>query len=266
MNYSIIAVEGPHDQAFIGKCLELLGFSQFDDRMSVFHTREELSSWTTLIRLPDFSKESKRDLKYYAPIYRPAFYTNQNHSIAINAVRGGAFGVFASLLQSLIDQKQIPELYSLLVVADADNKKPSDVASKVFNAFHESSIDLPKTPPGVDGANPKKAIYILPDNTSNGALEKILLECGDQVYPDLMANADTYHESTSGERKKSWGKEPAVIERNRQKSKIALAVSILQPGCTNEISIIKDDWVSKDTKEIETLKQFLDFLTTLLEN
>ncbi len=41
--------------------------------------------------------------------------------------------------------------------------------------------------------------------------------------------------------------------------------SVLRPGMTNTVTIMRDDWISIETEEIPAIKNFTEFLRNLLK-
>ena len=266
MNHSLILVEGPQDQAFIGKCLEVLGYKKFEKELSVFHGRIDLECWKELIKRPDPSQDIKSEKKYYDHVYKTAFYTSDNSSIAIYPARGSRLkskkitGI-PFYLRSLINNDDLPKLDSLAIIGDADSKPPDKTVQEFTDSFGEFGFALPKHAGEFAQKEYKVGVYVFPNNNCRGILEYILIECGRKRYPELISQAEEFTQTLRNQ----GIKHKSLRGYRKLKTHVALTASVLRPGDNNEMTLIHDEWVSDATKDIESVKQFLDFLTTLLE-
>ncbi|QSV66841.1 MAG: hypothetical protein HEQ12_07655 [Aphanizomenon flos-aquae DEX188] len=251
--YVLIGVEGPHDQAFVSRILcKLLGFSKFDGKMS------ELDNfWRKFI--PNYPKGGN----LYDRLDMPQILYNDNFSIAIYV--GGGSDLIKNLKAKLSDI-DISTFFAFAIVADADNNTPNEVAEDYHNGFKECFPNFPITVTqsgNVIEGSPRLGIYILPDNSQQGVLDTLICDCGDLVYPEYMQRAREYIDKFSEEdrKKKSLKWKPF----DREKAIIATVASVLQPGATNTVTIKCDDWISLETAEIPAIKNFTEFLRTLLK-
>ncbi|WP_028091194.1 DUF3226 domain-containing protein [Dolichospermum circinale] len=253
--YVLIGVEGPHDQAFVSRILcKLLGFSKFDGKMS------ELDNfWRKFI--PNYPKGGN----LYDRLDMPQILYNDNFSIAIYVGNGG------ELIQNLSDKLSdidISTLFAFAIVADTDNNTPDKVVKEYHKGFKEYFPHFPtevtqsgNVTEGSPELETKAGIYILPDNSQLGVLDTLICDCGDLVYPEYMQRAKEYIDKFSQEeRKKKLEWKPF----DQQKAIIATVASVLRPGMTNTVTIMRDDWISIETAEIPAIKNFTEFLRNLL--
>jgi hypothetical protein len=114
------------------------------------------------------------------------------------------------------------------------------------------------------GSVPKKSqsvgIFVLPDNSMQGVLEHLILECGEVVYPELVERARQYVSAFGeGERKRAkWRpfSEPKAV--------VASVSSLLKPGKTNTSSISDNRWIGEETRSSPKLAALLAFLFQLM--
>ena len=255
--YVLIGVEGHHDQAFVSRILcKLLGFSKFDGKMS------ELDNfWRKFI--PNYPKGGK----LYDRLDMPQILDNENFSIAIYVGNGD------ELIQNLkakLSDIDISTFFAFAIVADTDNNTPNEVAKKYHKDFKEYFPHFPtevtqsgNVTEGSPELETKAGIYILPDNSQPGVLDTLICDCGELVYPEYMQRAREYIDKFSEEERK---KKPLKWKPfDQRKAIIATVASVLRPGMTNTVTIMRDDWISIETAEIPAIKNFTDFLKNLLK-
>ena len=254
--YVLIGVEGHHDQAFVSRILsKLLDFSKFDGKMS------ELDNfWRKFI--PNYPKGGK----LYDRLDMPQILDNENFSIAIYVGNGD------ELIQNLkakLSDIDISTFFAFAIVADTDNNTPNEVAKKYHKDFKEYFPHFPtevtqsgNVTEGSPELETKAGIYILPDNSQLGVLDTLICDCGELVYPEYMQRAREYIDKFSEEERKE---EPLKWKPfDQQKAIIATVASVLRPGMTNTVTIMRDDWISIETAEIPAIKNFTEFLRNLL--
>jgi hypothetical protein len=253
VKYAIIGVEGPHDQAFVGKVLQLLGFKKFRGEES---------------KLDDFWDKFKPNYPKKGNLYKrldmPSILFTDSISVAVYAGEGSSLPV--NLEDVIIaNSKYRTGIAAFGIVADADDKAVNSVVQRYYDRFRNYFPNFPKSPGVVDKNTPRTGIYVLPDNASEGVLDTLICQCGEVVYPEYMERAKSYLELFSEEEREG---EPLKWKPfDREKALIATVVSILKPGSSNTASIANDDWVSdKSQNEIAALANFVEFLRQLLED
>ena len=254
MKYAIIGVEGPHDQAFTGKVLKLLGFQDFREELKGL--KSDLDPfWRKFI--PVYPKKGN----LYTRLNMPSILFNDTISVAIYAGEG------SNLVTNLDDilfanSEYQTNLAAFGIVADCDKSTPDRIAEPYAKKFRSYFPNFPQCPGVVDTNSPRTGIYVLPDNASPGVLDTLLCECGQKAYPAYMEKASSYLNEFSESDRKSlkWKK------FDREKALVATVVSVLKPGKTNTTSIADNNWVSEQTKQqVPALENFIKFLSQLLE-
>jgi hypothetical protein len=254
VKYAIIGVEGPHDQAFTGKVLKLLGFKDFREELKGL--KSDLDPfWRKFI--PVYPKKGN----LYTRLNMPSVLFNDTTSVAIYAGEG------SNLVTNLDDilfanSEYQTNLAALGIVADCDKSTPDRIVEPYANKFRSYFPNFPDRPGVVNTNSPRTGVYVLPDNASPGVLDTLVCECGQIAYPVYMEKASSYlNEFSESDRKSLKWK-----NFDREKALVATVVSVLKPGKTNTTSIADNNWVSEQTKkQVPALANFIEFLNQLLE-
>ena len=253
MKYAIIGVEGPHDQAFTGKVLKLLGFKDFREELKGL--KSDLDPfWRKFI--PVYPKKGN----LYKRLDMPSILFNDTISLAIYAGEGSNLVTNLDDILSANPEYQT-NLSAFGIVADCDKSNPDQIVRRYTNCFRNYFPDWPNQAGVVNSNSPRTGIYVLPDNVSQGVLDTLLCSCGEIAYPAYMEKASSYLDEFSEEEKKSlkWK------NFDREKALVATVVSVLKPGKTNTTSIADNNWVSEQTQQqVPALANFIEFLSQLL--
>ena len=247
-SYALIGVEGPQDQAFVGKALKFLGFQSFDGQESKLEP-----FWRNFI--PPYPRQGN----LYKRLDMPSILLNDTLSVAIYSGEGSNLGrnvkaTFANHPEYKTD------IAAFGIVADSDKKHPDSVARDYYQQFQNDFPGFPNQAGICQEGPPRTGIYVLPDNQQQGVLDNLLCECGNVVYPEVMNGGRAYLNGLSEEHKNHWG------PFDDQKALVATVVSVLKPGKTNTTSIADNNWISEQTKQqVPALENFIKFLTQLLE-
>ena len=249
MKYCLLAVEGHHDQAAIGKLLKLSGFKRFDgtydDKFDLF--------WKGFI--PTYPKKGGN---LYTRVAMPSIFTSQTHSVAIYVGEGE--NLVPNIVKTLDNHQQYAKnIYSFGLIVDADDKKPAEVAEEKAEGL-KSIFPMISSEPGIiTTGSPRTGIYVLPDNKRSGVLDSILVDCAASIYPDHKGAAEIYVNSFDGAHTKHFR------PFSKEKALVASIVSILKPGMANTPSIAQNNWISTQTiAAIDELRLLYGFLGYLL--
>lgn len=253
MRYAIIGVEGPHDQAFVGKVLKLLGLKDFREELKGLESDLD-PFWRKFI--PVYPKKGN----LYKRLDMPSILFAENLSVAIYAGEGSNL---ATNLDDILlaNSEYQTNLAAFGIVADCDRSTPDRIVAPYANKFRSYFPNFPDRPGVVDSNHPRTGIYVLPDNVSPGVLDTLLCSCGQIAYPAYMEKATSYLDRFSEEDKKclKWK------NFDREKALVATVVSVLKPGKTNTTSIADNHWVSENTQQqVPALANFIEFLNQLL--
>ncbi|CBN53975.1 MULTISPECIES: DUF3226 domain-containing protein [Kamptonema] len=254
MKYVIIGVEGPHDQAFTGKVLKLLGFKDFREDLKGLKSSLD-PFWRKFI--PIYPKQGN----LYKRLDMPSILFNDTISVAIYAGEGS--NLVTTLDDILFNNPEYQtDLGAFGIVADCDKSNPIQIVTKYSNCLQKYFPNFPNQAGEVDINIPRTGIYVLPDNASQGVLDTLLCSCGETAYPVYMERARSYLDKFSEEEMKSlkWK------NFDCNKALLATVVSVLKPGKTNTASIADNNWVSEETQQqVPALAIFIEFLKQLLE-
>ncbi|MDR9402721.1 MAG: DUF3226 domain-containing protein [Halothece sp. Uz-M2-17] len=250
VNYAFIGVEGNHDQAFVGKILKLLGLEDFREKKGGL--RQNLDPfWSKLI--PSYPTK-KGEL--YKRLPMPSILYNKTLSVAIYGGEGSSLkkNVDAVLTN---ESKYQTDLSSFIIIADADDKPVNKIVTDYANYFQTYFPDFPNEAGVINqSGSTSTGIYVLPNNNSQGTLDKLLCQCGEVAYSEYMSRATDYLEKFTERKWKKFDYEKALI---------ATIVSVLKPGKTNTVSINDNNWVSAVTQEqVHDLKVFIEFIAASL--
>jgi hypothetical protein len=253
VKYAIIGVEGPHDQAFTGKVLKLLGWKDFGEELKGLESQLD-PFWRKFI--PVYPKKGN----LYKRLDMPSLLFNDTISVAIYAGEG------SNLVTNLDDilfanSEYKTNLAAFGIVADCDKSTPDRIVEPYANKFRSYFPNFPARPGVVDTNSPRTGIYVLPDNQQQGVLDTLVCECGEIAYPAYMERARSYLDKFTEEDQKLL----KLKNFDLDKALVATVVSVLKPGLTNTVSIAQNDWVSKQTQEVPALAKFIEFLRELLE-
>src|SRR4028119_352710 len=196
VRYAIIGVEGPHDQAFVGKVLKLLGFKDFKeewdnlDKSTRLDMSKELESkfdkfWHKFI--PNYPKQGS----LYKRLNMPSILFTDSLSVAIYEGEGSNLETNLDDILSANSEYQT-NLAAFGIVADCDKSTPDRIVEPYANKFRSYFPNFPDRPGVVDTNSPRTGIYVLPDNASPGVLDTLLCECGQIAYPVYMEKASSY--------------------------------------------------------------------------
>lgn len=250
VKYAIIGVEGSHDQAFVGKVFQILGFESFKGDAANLD-----SFWRKFI--PTYPKKGN----LYKRLDMPSIVFTDTISVAIYAGEG------SNLLKNLDDiicnnSEYQTNLFAFGIIADADKKQPQKIAEMYAKTFRNYFSNFPQQAGLVDINIPRTGIYLLPDNISNGVLDTLLYQCGEIAYPEYVERARLYLDRFSEEERKFLKWEPFAYE----KALVATVVSVLKPGKTNTVSIIDNNWISERTQQqVSLLANFMLFCQKILD-
>jgi len=247
--YALIGVEGNHDQAFLCRILhKCLGFKKFDNTQSDLDT-----FWRKFV--PIYPPKSGR---LYMRLDMPSVLHTNSVSVAIYAGEGSTLIKNLSAKLSDID---LSKLLAFGIVADSDKESPEKVAENYHAGFKEFFPDFPNKPGVLTEDSPRLGLYVLPDNSNQGVLDTLLLNCGKSAYPEFMQRAESYIAQFSQEEIQGMGWKPF----DREKAIIATVASVLKPGKTNTVSITDNNWVCSETvAAIPELNSITSFLNELL--
>ena len=156
------------------------------------------------------------------------------------------------------------EVSAFGIVADADNKTPANVAAEYAAAFQPHFPNFPIIPGNVDQSAIRTGIFVLPDNAAEGTLENILLECADDVYPNLKAGAETFLNGIDRAALDAHDREEIEAPAGLNKARVGCVVNVLKPGKTSQASIQDNRWLDGETLNLPRVVAVSNFLRQLI--
>lgn len=259
LKYCILAAEGPHDQAAIGRLLKLFGLEDFASKFGGDPTFLD-AFWVGFI-------PKTPPKKLYVRSSMPSIFTSQTHSVAV--YQGEGSNLIRNLLATIgtyVNKENnrkpyIEDIHAIGLIVDADTSNPSDLARKYADELLLTFPMISGVPGTITVGTPRTGIYVLPDNKRQGTLDSILVDCAANVYSDHKVGAEAFLNGLDDKHKKHWRK-----PFGGQKALVASIVSVLEPGMANTSSIAQDNWIGEETvKSVAEIASLKDFLAILLE-
>jgi Tfp pilus assembly protein PilW len=196
----------------------------------------------------------------------PYFYQTPTHAVAIHASDGES-----KLAKNTIESLDAitGQVESVGFVMDDDkNAIPAnrlrELNTQLGQQTKPAQFAIPQTPGLIQAGPPRTGVYVLPDNTSQGTLEDILLECAGINYQDAAQNAAQYLANL--DRTKLSGSEQRNLRQgaNEKKAHVGTIVSVLRPGKTTQVSIHDNRWFEGQALALTRVAAFRGFLRDLL--
>jgi hypothetical protein len=248
----LLVVEGQHDEAFAAKLLVLR--HQFT-RVTKYSDLEQYWHPTVPSRYPHKGELGRR-------VPTPSFYRRSDVSVAVLPA-GGDSELSSFAVDTLVLLSTAPAAVGF--VLDADSKKtPNERFLELRAALEVRGLAIGDCPGAIAAGTPAIGIYVVPDNSSQGTLEDVLLACGEVVYGQLVAAARSYLSSVERDSLEKHDLKELSKPAGTNKAIIAAATSILKPGKSLQTSLQDNRWVSTETANVESVRLFEEFLVALV--
>ena len=255
--YGYLVVEGPQDVEFAYRLLKPFGLGRIQ------HFSKLKPFWVDLVPTkypPD------DDLQKRVPV--PLFLQSKTHSIAIHSAGGDSR--IAATIEETAAIIRVEKVTGIGVILDSDSEfTPAvrhDRVKKEMESIQSREFTLPNTPGDVGVGVPRLGIYVLPDNRTLGTLEDLLLECGRDVYPELLRSAEAHvHNAASDKSLIEADMREFSRSSGRKKAIVGAIASILRPGRAVQNSIQDNRWLQAESLSIPRVKAVQDFLARLFD-
>lgn len=251
MKFGYLVVEGHHEIEFIGKILK---------------ANLSTKRITKLVDLPEFWHQIipkvfpvMGDLLKRPPV--PSFFQNDSISIAIHSAVGDTqlVNYLDNTLTVLGDS-----FCSIGVVADADGNLPIDRNKILVNELRKrTNLDFDYTPGNVISSKIKLGTYILPNNKSEGTLEKLLLQCAGINYSHVLEGATTFINSLDLSKFDVKDLKDFTSPAGKSKATIGCIGQVLRPGKAIQNSLQDNRWVDDSTLQLPDIAELSSFVTKL---
>lgn len=266
---TFILVEGPHDAQFIYRLLKLVGYKmkvKINDLPKPF---PDLVPTTFPV-----SEDANLDQRHPVPNF---YYCRENKRWVVLLVGGGSKApcTLANGLHVTARSGFMPTAIGVFI--DQDLKPDPNHSINEFLDGWSKLGDLPikasfsRTAGEITATHPRLGIYVLPDNEKPGALEDLLIECGETNYSQLMTLAKNYRDQafsegglTHSDLKKHGSVEGDKWMSQQKKAWIGAVGSILRPGTAIQNSIQDNRWLEKESLDLPRIQSIRDFLDRLI--
>lgn len=255
-NY-IFFVEGVHDASCIGKILKLNNFKEC-------HFINDIPQiWQD--RIPRSYPFQIGKLEKFTPI--PDYYINDDIFVVINPSNGEQNIIKqVDLYLSNMNKLELAQINGICMIFDADSETPKEKIDKLVKIIDKKELCF-KSKEFIDGLINLKGeliniyYYFFPNNWSSGTLEDLLLEGANVVYSDLLSSVNNYIDNIDEKHKYNW----TISSKN--KVKVGCIANVFRPASANQISIMKDKWISEETiSESPSIKSLYSFITSIVFN
>jgi hypothetical protein len=247
-----VAVEGPHDVAFVAALLRPLGLQRVQ-KMAAHDPY-----WARLIPR---TYPHNDDLLARVPV--PLFLAGADRSVAVHGVSG---------VRELV--RRTEESLSLLggerpavaAILDADSERSAAARfDELAKELRDLNLSIPDQPGSVSLEDPRCGIFVLPDNASSGTLEAILVECARESYPQLAELATSYVDGVDTAKLTSNDLKDFRKPAGRQKAIVSGIATILRPAKALQVSLQDNEWLRGRALELPRVLAVRRFLADLLE-
>jgi hypothetical protein len=248
-----LVVEGPHDVEF--SCRIIKSKTNLTRIRMVDELDEVLRSL-----VPDKFPHGG-DLLKRVPV--PVFFQNETSAVAVHAAGGDS--KIANCIAGTLDIITADQFSAIGVVLDSDSdKSPAERHRNLIELTKDLPVKFPETPGNVLKGSPSSGVFVLPDNSSMGTLEDLLIECGKAVYPGQIYKAETFvADAFSICPSKDFKDLHSPSGRN--KAIVGSVAGLLRPGKAVQVSIQDNAWLSDLGLQIPRVGAFADFLVELFE-
>jgi hypothetical protein len=263
-----LLVEGRHDAEFMARLLKLRGFALRDRLSAIPDSFQKLFP-------ARFPATDKTRLTIPHPV--PGFFQADGKWLVM-LIGGG--GESAPRLRNALRTATMdgfpPDV--LGVVIDQDQYSNPEEARDAFIVECQRKDGLPDkinlkiTPGTVVQGTPRTGLFVLPDNHNTGALEDILLECGETNYKALKDRALAFRNEalsncglTAGDLDEYGESGGQKDISKRKKAWVSTMGSILVPAAAIQNSIRDNRWVEGEALDLPTVKAIAEFLDRLIE-
>lgn len=262
-----LLVEGPHDAEFMGRLLRERGFAPRIKLSAIPHRFHDLFP-------AKYPATEETPLIERHPV--PGFYQNADQWL-IMLVGGGSKSstTLAAALRSARIAEFTPDAIGVFIDQDQD-ATPEEARSRFIDEFEKEEdlpvmLDLNIEPGTVVQGLPRVGLFVLPDNRNTGALEDLLLDCGEEnnkalkhkalaFRDDALANAQLTADDLN-----EYGKPggPKHISKSK-KAWVGAMGAILVPAAAIQNSIRKNRWLEGAALNLPRIKAVTKFLDELI--
>jgi len=252
--YGYIVVEGPHDVEFVCRLLSPFGLRRVQWQRHLDKI---------MARLVPKEFPPGGDLLKRVPI--PLFVSNDSHVIAVHSAVGDTRLV--ETVQESADRIELERFTGVGLILDSDlDIAAAERYAAIKTGMQAKGLQLPATAGDIAPGTPNLGAFVLPDNANMGTLENLLIECAQQVYPNLLQSAIGHVNSVPADATLvADDLEDFNKPSGRNKAIVGAIASVLRPGKAVQVSLQDNRWLRDASLNIPRVKAVQDFLVNLLE-
>ena len=254
--YSYIVTEGPQDIEFLIRLLKHKYKSYGLSRVTQLSLLDPF--WNSLVPT---KYPPNGDLMKCVAV--PIFLQNNEISIALHSANG--IDRLAKLIKDSLFMLPA-KVFGVGIILDADNtdETPQQRFNKLTNKLTSLGLNLPSVLGKVTKDSPRCGIFILPDNSSSGTLEDILLECAKINYPDLLNLSSNYINNINKTQLTKNDLRELNKPAGKNKAVVSGISSVLKPGKTLQVSLQDNRWLDSQTLDLKSVNLVKSFLAEVI--
>lgn len=238
MRNFIFATEGAHDVSFIGKLLQRRGFKKITD----FELLP--MEWKPLFpkKFPWNGNSIERVARF------PEVFHKDDQIVGL--INSGGDSRLVSSLRNALDILVPENVERAIIFADADSQPAHITFDSLTNSLKSLNdqaqeekapgypLSIPRTIGVLEGQNPEVAIFVFPNNNSQGILEDVLYECSLVSHPELAKCASDFVDNLN---KSLDDKHFSLVKMrqgsNQKKSVMGAIANVLKPGSSLAVAV-----------------------------
>ncbi len=252
--YGYLVVEGPHDVEFAYRLLSPFG-------MERVKSEDDLDPFFAPLIPRQYPPKGDLQKRMSTPL----FLQNETHAIAIHSAIGDSQLVNVTIEnQAILNNLQVVGIGILL---DSDKEisaqqRYADIKQKLEKSSPFKLHNAPGKVKATQGM-PNFGAFVLPDNSSDGTLENLLLHSAEKIYPNLLTMAKAYVNAA-----KNSGLSTAELKEinkpaGENKAIVGAMANILRPGKAIQVSIQDNGWLREEALDLPLIKSVQKFLQSL---
>lgn len=200
----------------------------------------------------------------------PHFFCNEQTAVMVKSAQGvsGIGKKIYDVLEGVILSNDAELLQGVLVICDADLHSAVMREKEIEQQFVDTGIELDTENKTLrhDTLQMDYHVHVIPQN-ENGAVEKLLLQVAEKMYPELNCSAKAYRTEIMGDvhkvLRKKWASDEQIQEFYADKVQLGAVAAVLKPdrpvGYVVRDCLIRSSNL-EDMKQIEEFRGLYEFL------
>lgn len=200
----------------------------------------------------------------------PHFFHQGEIAVMVKTAKGisGIGKKISDILEGVLISDDADMLKDVLIICDADlhttMAREKEIERQLIDA--EIHVDAEHKTLQWDVLNMDYCIHVIPQS-ENGAVEKLLLQVADELYPELNRSAERYKTEIMGANheklRKDWATDVRTQEFYADKVQLGAVAAVLKPdrpiGYVVKDCLIRSSKL-EDMKQIEEFRKLYEFL------